>query len=335
MFKTITFAVLAIFSSIVLAVGPSQQWRIDITGSESGNVEVAEIELREISGGNSVVDLFRNYTFEVTDPAGLATWSIPHNLGIQRNTMSVDVIAYAVDVVAPGDWFYNPNTYTLYKRTNLSYESVEYALGPTGGEPTTPEVGDIFYDTLLLVFSQWDGAVWQSLTVTSTINALPIPNSVIADSIIYVLGTGLPATGGPSANNTVEITFPEVVVGAATIHGASFDMASTNRSGSAIPVIEGLENRPASAAFDGNKGSWFKSSRAPSENSPLSLQYTYWVGDPSRYPNVVEYTITAITKDSAPKSWKLQMYKDGQWITVDQKSAIRFENGETKVFTIQ
>jgi len=336
MFKNFVLAALfVLFTSPVWAVGPSQQWRLDITGAENGIVEVAEVELHTTEGGSSAIDLFRTFTYEESSPAGSTTWSIPHNLGIQLKTGSATIIANAVDVVAPGDWFYNPNTFELYQRTNLAYDSVDFVSGPTNGEPANPEVGDVFFDNVLETFEQWNGFTWEALTVTSTTSALPVPDSVTPTSVTFVPAAGVPATGGPAANNTVEIVFPEAVVGAATIRGASFDTPSSNKPGTAVPIIEGFENRPAAAAFDGNKGSWFKSNRAPTLNSPLSLEYTYWVGDPSRYPNVVEYAITAVNKDSAPKNWKLMMNKDGAWVTVDQQSSIRFDDGETRTFSVE
>ncbi len=328
-------ALFTLFATMVWAAGPSQQWRLDITGAESGNVEVAEIELRTAPGGASVTDLFRNYTFEESAPAGSLTWSLPHNLGTRIGTTDVTVFAYAVDVVAPGDWFYNTTTLELYQRNNLAYDMVSYTMVATlGAEPASPEVGDVVLYSDTSQFAQWDSATWAIQSVTPTTAALPVPDEVAPTSITKVPGSGLPATGAANANNTVDIVFPQAVVGAASVRGASFDTPTAGRPVTAIPVIEHFERRAAAAAFDGNKGSWIKSKRAPSQRSPLTLQYTYWVGDPSRYPNVVEYTITAKTKDSAPKSWKLLMYKDGQWITVDQQAAIRFEDGETRVFTI-
>ena len=328
-------AIFALFTTAALAAGPSQQWRLEVSGTDEGVLEIAELELRTVKGGASVIDLFRNYTFEESNPVGSTTWSIAHNLGVQAKTTSVTIIANAVDVVAPGDWFHNTVALKLYQRTNLAYDEVEYVSGTTGGEPLTPEVGDVFYDTLLTVFSQWDGALWQPITVTLTTGALPVPDKVEADTITKIAGAGLPATGGAAANDTVEITFPEPVVGAATVRGSSFDTPSANRPGVAVPVIEGLENRPAAAIFDGNKGSWFKSKRAPTLRSPIAIQYTYWVGDSSRFPNVVEYAITAKNKVTAPKSWILMMYKDGKWVQVDQQAAMRFEAGETRVFEVK
>ena len=170
--------------------------------------------------------------------------------------------------------------------------------------------------------------------MVGTTGALPIPETITPDSISWIASAGLPSTGGNARNDVVEIDFPQSVVGAVTVRGPSFDMVSSNKPGTAVPVITGLENRPAAAAFDGNKGSWFKSRRAPTERSPLQLQYSFWVGDPTRYPNVVEYAVTAKNKETAPRSWKLKMYKDGRWVTIDQQAGMRFEEGETRVFSI-
>jgi len=333
-------AFMLLITSPLWAAGPSQMWRLEVTGSEDGILEISEIELREAAGGSSATELFKNYTFEVTDPAGLTAWSINHNLGVQRKKAKVDVIAYDVDVVAPGDYYHNENLHILSLRTHLSYDEIEFIEGLTGGEPISPEIGDVFYDTQLQLFSEWDGAVWIVFTPTVENGALPQPNSIEADSVdntdvlVFIPGPPTQATGGTGANFVVELAFSEAVVGAATVRGASFDSPSVNQPGVSVPVIEGYERRASAAAFDGNKGSWFKSSRAPTERTPIAIQYTYWVGDPTRYPNIVEYAITAKEKDSAPKSWKLMMYKDGGWSTVDQQASIRFEDGETRVFSI-
>ncbi len=335
MFKTFVLAlVFTVFSGVLWAAGPAQMFRFDITGAEEGIVEIAEIELRATPGGASVVDLFRNYTFEESTPAGAATWAITHNLGIQRRTGKVVVIANAVDVVAPGDNFVHTGTGVLSQRTNLTYVELEYVTGDTGEEPATPEVGDIFYDNLLATFSQWDGAAWQPMTVTTTSSALPVPDSVEADSVTWLPSGALPAQGGAALNNDVEVTFSQPVVGAATVFGASFDTPGTNRPALAVPIIEGFERRPAAAAFDGNKASKLKSKRAPTFRSPMTIQYTFWVGDPSRYPSITEYAITAPKKLTAPKSWTVMMYKDGQWVQIDQQASMRFEDGETRVFSV-
>lgn len=142
--------------------------------------------------------------------------------------------------------------------------------------------------------------------------------------------------------NTVEVVFSEAATGTAGITGISFDSPAANMRGTDVPVIEFLENRPGAAAFDGNTGSKFKSAKAPTELAPLVLQYTFWIGDKAdpdamdegRWPNVTSYTITAPNKDTAPRSWKLFYWFDGQWKLADQKAAIRFENGETKTFDI-
>ncbi len=337
MLKKIVFAALfaVLTTATAWAAGPAQMWRLDITGSESGAVEIAEMELRETAGGASVVDLFRNFTFEESAPAGAATWTITHSLGIQVKTAGVDVIAYAVDVVAPGDHFFIMATEVLSVRTALAYEEVEYTSGDTASRPASPVDGQKYYNTQLGYFEYWNdtGGTWDPL-VYSTVTALPIPDEVEPDTVTWLPSGALPAAGGPARNDAVEITFLEPVVGGATVTGASFDTPSTNRPGDAVPVIEGFERRPGAAVFDGNKASKFVSKRAPTFRSPLTVQYTFWVGDQSRYPNVVEYTITAPKKLHAPKSWTLMMYKDGQWVAVDQQAAMRFEDGETRVFSI-
>ena len=366
MFKNFVFAaVLLAVTGIAWAAGPAQQWRWEFTGAEEGNLEVAEIEIRIVPGGDSVLELFRNYTHEVTDPAGMATWSIPHDLGVQRKTTSVAVIAYDVDVVAPGDYYYNTISRKLSVRDLYAYTEIDFwsgTIGATGGEPPTPALSEVFYNSDTDEFTQWNGAAWTPLTaevdqvfydatgdefykwdgatintfsVTQTASAFPVPNLIEPDTTTLVPGAGLPATGGPGANNTVVLEFPEPVVGGATIRGASFDTPATSKPGVAVPVIVGLENRPSAAAFDGNKGSWFRTKRAPTFRNPVQLQYTYWVGDPTRYPNVIEYAITAKSKEGAPKSWTFAMYKDGQWVQLDQQAAMRFEDGETRVFQVQ
>ena len=365
MFKNFVFAAfLLLVTGVAMAAGPAQQWRWEFTGAEEGVLEVAEIEIRAAPGGESVMELFRNYTHEVTDPAGMSTWSIPHDLGVQRKTVSVAVIAYDVDVVAPGAYFYNTISKKLSVRDIYAYTEVDFlsgTIGTTGNEPPTPDIAEVFYNTDTAEFTQWNGSAWTPLTVevdsvfydatgdefhkwdgatinlfavTQTSSALPVPNQIEPDTTTIVPGAGLPATGGPGANNTVELVFPENVIGGATIRGASFDTPVTNRPGVAVPVIVGLEKRASAAAFDGNKGSWFKSKRAPTFRNPLTLQYSYWVGDPDRYPNVVEYAITAKSAEGAPKSWTFSMYKEGQWIQLDQQAAMRFEDGETRVFTV-
>ena len=366
MFKNFVLAaVLAVFTGLAIAAGPAQIFRIDITGAEDGVVEIADIEFRATAGGASLVDLFRNYTFEEASPAGATTWSITHSLGIQVKTAEVTYIANAVDVVAPGDYFHHTGTGVLSVREPLAYVEVDYitaASGPTGSEPGSPVAGDFYYDTTLGEFTQFNGAAWAShhapvddevyydtiaagfniwaatvwvpLTPTATTSALPIPDSVTADTITWLPSGALPAAGGPALNNDVELTFPQAVVGAATIRGASFDTPGSNRPASAVPIIEGFERRPAAAVFDGNKASKLKSKRAPTFRSPMQIQYTFWVGDPSRYPNIVEYTITAPKQLSAPKSWTVMLYIDGQWVQVDQQAAMRFEDGETRVFSI-
>lgn len=331
--KAFLSALLAAFIAFpVWAAGPAQQWQLEITGTDEGVAEVAEIELRTSPGGESVLELFRNYTQD--EPTASSTWTVNHNLGIQAIKSSVTIIAYAVDAVAPGDYFYNPNTGVLNVREVFAYVEVEFEEGPTSGLPASPEVGDIYRDTDLTVFLEYDGAAWNPLTVTSTTGAMPVPDAVTADAVNWIASAGLPSGGGAARNDVTEIEFPQAVVGAVTVRGPSFDMVSTNRPGVAVPVITGLENRPGAAAFDGNKGSWFKSRRAPTMRSPLQLQYTFWVGDPTRYPNIVEYAITAKKKETAPRSWKLKMYKDGRWVTVDQQAGMRFEEGETRVFSI-
>jgi len=331
MLKTLIAAAFALLITIpAFAAGPSQMWRLEVTGTDEGVLEISEIGLHAVAGGDSVTDLIRNHTFEESNPAGATSWSIPHNLGIQHKTASVTIYAYAVDVVAPGDYYYNDVTQILNVRDVLQYTELDFVSGPTGGEPTTPEIDDIFYDNQLLAFAKWDGNLWIPLLVTVENGVLPQPDVVEADTIDIVNGTG-PLLG---VNDSVEITFPESVVGAVTTRGFSFDTPAVNRKGSAVPVIEGLENRPSAAAFDGNKGSYFKSKRVPTERNPLALQYTYWVGDPARYPNIVEYSITAKDTETGPKSWKLMMNVEGQWITVDQQSGYRFEDGETRVFPI-
>ena len=70
------------------------------------------------------------------------------------------------------------------------------------------------------------------------------------------------------------------------------------------------------------------------------MQYTYWVGDaqdpgassparqPGRWPNVVEYAITAPKKGTAPRSWRLMYWYQGGWKLADQQAAMRFEEVE-------
>lgn len=367
MFKNfILAAFLAIATSVVLAAGPSGQWQFIITGAESGNVEISEIELRTTDGGASVIDLFRKYDFEEANPAGNTTWSIAHNLGSKAKDTKVTVVAYAVGTPAVGDYYLATDTSILSQRGSIAWVELDYisgTTGATGSEPATPVVGQFYYDTTLVGFTQWNGGAWApyeyaadgmfydtvgdafskwdgtsvltAVTVTEITGALPEPTEIEPTSITMEPNTGLPATGGPATNNTVTVVFPSAAVGMATIRGPSFDMPSINRPSVAVPLIEGFEKRSAAAVFDGNKGSWLVTERAPTFRSPATIQYTYWVGDPSRYPTVVEYAITAKTKNSAPKSWTVRMYKDGKWEQVDQQAAIRFEDGETRVFEIQ
>ena len=334
MFKTLIAAAVTLLISLpLLAAGPSQQWRLDITGSEGGIVEVAEIELRSTAGGENVTDLIRTYTFEETSAGGLSTWAFSHNLGVQRLRTEADIVAFAVDVVAPGDWFFNPDTDILNQRTHLQYIEVEFEVSETA--PVDPELGDVYYDPTPGDFYEYDGS-WTPITVTSQTTPLPQPDIIEADTVTFTPAPAFPvAGGGPAATNDAEITFPQNVVGAVTITGISFDTPANNRPGVAVPVIELLDNRAAAAAFDNNKGSWFKSRRGPTFRSPLTLQYTYWVGDPDSYPTVVEYAITAKNADSAPQSWTFMHYKDGQWVQLDQQAGIRFEDGQTRVFSVE
>jgi len=332
MFKPLLAVIFAaFFAGSAFAAGPAQIWRLEITASQEGIVEVPEIDLLDSSDA-SVLDLIRSYTHEETAAVGAATWSISHNMGIQSKFSDVSIIAYDVDVVAPGEYYLNTNTMVLSYRSHLAWEEVEYFSGDPA--PATPEIGDVWYSVVGDAFTQWDGGAWVAMTVSTTTAALPQPNAIEATSVTMVTGAGLPATGGAAANNDVEIVFPEPVVGAATIIGSSFDTVANDRPGDAIPPSELIPNRAAVVAFDGNAASWFKSRRAPTQRSPLALQYTFWVGDPSRYPNVAEYTITARKTETAPRSWQLMYWMDGGWKLADQQAGIKFEDGETKSFPI-
>lgn len=315
----------ALFTASTFAAGPAQIWRLEVTAGAEDIVEISELQLMETSGGSNAVDLIRTFTFNETDPAGSATWSISHNLGVQQKLTSVDVIAYEVTTVAPGDYFYNTSSLVLSVRTNLGYDELEYVISETA--PTTPEVGDIWFKSSTTEFSSWNGATWDLLTVTSTTSALPQPTAIDPDTTDIVLDP-------LGENNTVELTFSQAVVGAATVRGISFDTPANDRPGVAIPPVEQLENRPGAAVFDNNTASWFKSVRAPTERNPLALQYTYWVGEPDRYPNVIEYSITVRTTETAPRSWRLMYWMDGGWKLADQQAGIRFEDGETKTFAV-
>ena len=93
MLKQITiFLVAMLFATAVFAVGPGQIWRLEITASNSDLVEIAELDLLD-ENEDSVIDFKRTFSFEEANPAGAATWNISHNLGIQRNSASVDTIA--------------------------------------------------------------------------------------------------------------------------------------------------------------------------------------------------------------------------------------------------
>lgn len=134
--------------------------------------------------------------------------------------------------------------------------------------------------------------------------------------------------------NTMTIVFSVPVDGSMFLRGFTLDTPAANRPGIAVPVVEGIENRPAAAAFDKNMASWFKSKRAPTERSPLAIQYTYWVGEPTRFPNVVEYTITVRKATTAPQAWVLMYWEGAGWKKADQQAGIRFEDGETKTFAV-
>jgi hypothetical protein len=320
----------AFFTVSAFAAGPSQIWRLEVTSGEEGIVEITEIGLLDESDA-SVVDLIRTYTYEETAAIGSAAWSVSHNMSIQTKFSDVNVIAYDVDVVAPGTWYLITSTAVLNYRSHLSWDEVEYLTTDT--PPASPELGDVYYSPSADLFYEYDG-VWNVLTVTSG-TSLPQPNMIEPTLVTKVPGVGGPAAGGPAANDVVDITFPEPVVGAATIMGSSFDNTAVNRPGEAIPPSELIPNRKGTVAFDGNTASWFKSSRAPTENNPLAIQYTYWVGDFNRFPTVSKYTISVRTTETAPRSWRLMYWEEGGWKKADQQAGIRFEDGETKTFDIE
>ena len=152
---------------------------------------------------------------------------------------------------------------------------------------------------------------------------------------IAVTGVGGEDSGIVTVN---EIQFFEA--GAPTVNVTDLtvlrDSASTDELGTAIPpvVIVGRTGRPVDAAFDGNAGSKFRTTKAVGVTNTLYLQYTWNNSDQSRYPDVATYSITVDTVAQSPSTWTLQRNTGGQWVTVDTQTSVRFTEGEEKTFTV-
>lgn len=243
MFKKLLTMAMLLATTTAFAAGPSQIWRLEVSQTEEGTAEIAEIEIAATPGGANLTDLIRTYSH--TESVAATVWTVVHNLDVQM------------------------------KMTDITVAGVDGAL-----DPLTPT----------------------DITIIDT--------------------------------NTVQVTFAEVATGDVFVYGISFDTPATNKTGQSIPPVNQIENRASAAAFDNNKATWYKSDRAPSANNPLVLQYTFWLGDNSRFPNVVEYRITAKNAETAPKSWRFMYWNKTQWELAGQVAGAKFKDGETKTYTI-
>lgn len=361
MFKNFVLAVLLVlFTSPVLASEASQMWRLEVFSSETDIVEIAEIQLRTTAGGSNVTQLFVP-PISHTQSVASDTWTITHGRGDAAATATAGVdeleAFLGVDPFTDGDPVpgfpteiakitmdkSDPNE-TIITFTN-SIDSEDHAI--IGVFSTPPQrftiAGDHtshFTAGLVYTVSGFGNANDGDYTA-SLVSYEIIPDETrieVVEPIPLPGLAGIPIITHPVAPITYATT------GTYLNTAKSKDTPTTGSKITAVPVILGFERRPEAAAFDNNLGSKIKSDRAPTFRSPLILQYTFWVGDapdpgnaaPAReagsWPNVVEYAITAPKKNNAPKSWRLMYWKAGGWKLADEQAAMRFEDGETRVF---
>ena len=385
MFKKL-FALVALLStSVVFAAGPSQIWRLEITAAEEGVVEIAELELIDRNGQN-VVDLIRTYTHEQTVGSNAWTVSHNLNVQTKMTSGDVQAVKSTpqwIDQVTTesssqpdtstsevGDFWFDTNNNNLKTFNGVVFYEVlliDYTVADIAARdaltPTNREVARVldsdgsgtqavyqFFDNGIA--SDWIEVQSPTATMDTVAPVSPIDGTIwydTANSLVKIWEVEAdiePTSFVPLDENTVQVTFDEPATGTAFVRGISFDTPAADKPGKGLPPVEGIENRPAATVFDNNKSTWFKSTRAPTANNPLAVQYTFWVGsasdrfefagEDSQFPEVVEYRITARDTESAPRAWRLMFWKEGQWHTAHSVATAKFfEKNLTNSYDIE